>query len=96
MRQTSANARAAGALLAIGGILFFIAGVLHPHSMAVAARLSVLSMLASPLWIAAHWVSYISIVLIILAIWLLLDEPGRRALSWPASAHGLPSSAVFS
>ncbi len=69
MRQTSANARVAGALLAIGGILFFIAGALHPHGMAV------LEMLHSPTWTAAHCVSFVSAVFIILAIWLLLDEP---------------------
>ncbi|MGH9586717.1 MAG: hypothetical protein ACRD3F_07165 [Acidobacteriaceae bacterium] len=68
------NARLAGNLLAIGGILFFIAGVLHPHSTGGALLASMAGMLSDPLWALAHWVSYVSVVLIILALWLLMDS----------------------
>lgn len=75
MRQTSAVSRVAGILLAIGGILFLIGGILHPHSTAIASRPSILAMLHSHSWNYAHWLAFVSDVLIILALWLLLDEP---------------------
>lgn len=74
MRQTSVVSRVAGILLAVGGILFFIAGMMHPHSADLPPRPSVLEMLHSPLWNYAHWLSFVSVVLIILALWLLLDD----------------------
>jgi hypothetical protein len=75
LQQQLPLARFAGILLAIGGILFFIAGLLHPHSMGGNLLPSIVAMLSSPLWACAHWISYISVVLITLAIWLLLDHP---------------------
>lgn len=77
------NNRFGGNLLALGGVLLFVAGVLHPHSMGGALLPSVVAMLSSPLWASAHWVSYVSIVLIILALWLLMDS------SW---ADGSPTA----
>lgn len=74
MKQTSPLTRFSGILLAIGGAAFFIAGALHPHSMAGSLRPTVVSMLSSPLWTSAHWLSFVSVVLIILAIWCLQDE----------------------
>lgn len=50
-----------------------IAGVLHPHSTGGPLLSSVVAMLSNPLWACAHWVSYVSVVLIILALWLLID-----------------------
>src|SRR5690242_8932613 len=81
MTQSSAVSKTAGILLAVGGILFFIGGIMHPHSAALSPRLSVLEMLHSPLWNYAHWLAFISVVLTILALWLLLDEPwGRKSI----------------
>lgn len=74
MQQASLLDRFAGILLASGGILFFIAGALHPHTMGGSLRSSVIAMLRDPLWSAAHWLSFISVVLIVLAVWLLLDD----------------------
>jgi hypothetical protein len=36
-------------------------------------------MLHSPLWNYAHWLAFVSVVLIILALWLLLDEAWTKA-----------------
>lgn len=74
LEQAPSATRVAGNLLATGGLLFFIAGVLHPHSMGGSLLPLLVSMLQSPLWTAAHWVSYVSVVLIVLALWLLMDD----------------------
>lgn len=74
LEQAPSATRFTGNLLAMGGVLFFIAGALHPHSVGGSLLPSLVSMLQSPLWTAAHWVSYVSVVLIVLALWLLMDD----------------------
>lgn len=74
MQQITPLTRVSGILLAIGGVVFFIAGALHPHSMGGSLRPSVVAMLRDPLWTPAHWLSFVSAVLTVLAIWLLQDD----------------------
>lgn len=74
MQTVSPLTRIAGVLLAAGGAIFFVGGALHPHSMSGSLRPSVVAMLSSHLWASAHWLAFVSDVLVILAIWLLQDD----------------------
>ena len=63
-----------GWLLAIGGVGFFLAGALHPQPNGASGfHEAMVSMLANPRWPAAHWTALVSGLLLVWALWLLVD-----------------------
>jgi hypothetical protein len=64
-----------GLLLAIGGIGFLLAGVLHPRPHAVGLEFhdAMTSMLSHPLWPAAHWIALVTGLVLAWAVWMLVD-----------------------
>jgi hypothetical protein len=65
--------RSGGALLALGGLVFFLAGALHPQGATGTFPETMASMLASPTWSVAHWLAIASALTILWALWLLVD-----------------------
>lgn len=65
-----------GLLLAAGGVGFFAAGVLHPQppSGLNGFREAMTSMLAHPLWPLAHWTALVTGLVLVWAVWLLVDD----------------------
>ncbi len=70
------SSRIGGLLLAVGGAGFFAAGVLHPQPPADinGFREAMTSMLAHRLWPLAHWTALITGLVLIWALWLLVDD----------------------
>lgn len=59
----------------IGGVIFLAAGLLHPHGSTDGTyQESVSSMLNSGDWPAAHWLALISTLILLWAVWLLVDD----------------------
>jgi hypothetical protein len=66
--------QAGGALLALGGVAFFLAGAVHPQGSNGSFAEATAGMLASPTWSAAHWLAVASALAVVWALWLLLDS----------------------
>lgn len=67
--------RVGGLLLAAGGVGFFLSGVLHPQPQegVQGFRDAMTSMLSHPLWPWAHWIALGTGLVLVWAVWLLLD-----------------------
>jgi hypothetical protein len=63
-----------GAILVVGGILFFVAGAIHPQGARGSFHDTIASYLASSAWPLAHWLALISTIVVLWAIWLLVDD----------------------
>lgn len=67
-----------GALLAAAGIPFLLAGVLHPHGEGATFEAGTASMLQVATWSAAHWFGLVAMILLVWAVWLLVDAGWTR------------------
>lgn len=67
--------RVGGVLLALAGIGFFLSGALHPQPAAGTTQFhdAMTSMLSHPMWLTAHWISLVTGLLLVWALWLLAD-----------------------
>lgn len=65
--------RFGGLVLSVGGILYFVAGFLHPQGARGDFHQTIASYLADPRWPLPHWLALISGLIIVWAIWLLAD-----------------------
>ncbi len=74
MEQVSQMRRLGGAILVVGGVLFFVAGVLHPQASRGSFHDATASILASPTWSVTHWLALIAAIVVTWAIWLLMDD----------------------
>jgi hypothetical protein len=81
MDHVVAIRRSGGALLALGGLGFFLAGVVHPQGASGTFAQTMASMLASPAWPIAHWLAIGSALAILTALWLLADTGWTAASS---------------
>jgi hypothetical protein len=71
------NTRFAGALLVLGGVGFFLAGLLHPHGgPGQGFHQAIVSMLAADTWSTAHWFALASAIIIAWSLSLLAGEAG--------------------
>jgi hypothetical protein len=67
--------RIEGALLAFGGVGFFVAGVLHPTGQrGQNFDAAIVSMLRNPLWSVTHWCALVSALAVAVALFLLLER----------------------
>ena len=73
-----------GALLAAAGVPFLLAGLLHPHGTGSSYEEGTASMLQGGTWSAAHWFGLVAMVLLVWAVWLLVDAGWTRG---SAMAH---------
>ena len=73
--RTGSN-RIGGLLLAIGGVGFLAAGILHPQPPAGIDGFhdAMVSMLAHRLWPLAHWTALVTGLVLVWAVWLLADD----------------------
>lgn len=98
MRDEARVGRLAGALLAVGGVGFFLAGALHPQPPRGTPDFhdAMTSMLSHPLWPASHWVALGSGLLLAWAV-SLLEEDGhtRGSLAARAGARLAIVAALF-
>lgn len=76
MEREIQSGRAGGLLLALGGVGFFLSGMLHPqpHPGADEFRDAMASMLSHPLWSWAHWIALTTGLLLTWAVWVLVDS----------------------
>ena len=65
--------RLGGAMLALGGVGFFLTGALHPQGPSGTFPEAMASMFASPTWQVAHWLAVTSTLMLLWALWLMLD-----------------------
>src|SRR5579859_7485136 len=65
--------RAGGAIFALAGVAFFLAGALHPQGPSGTFPEAMASMLASPTWAVAHWLAVAATLALVWALWLLVD-----------------------
>ena len=75
MESELPSGRLGGLLLAVGGVGFFLAGALHPQpdSGVEGFRAAMIMMLSDSLWPAAHWIGLVTGLVLVWAIWLLVD-----------------------
>ncbi|MDQ4054673.1 MAG: hypothetical protein M3237_18530 [Actinomycetota bacterium] len=67
-----------GALLAVTGVPFLMAGLLHPHGDGSSFEAGTASMLQGATWSMAHWFGLVAMVLLVWAVWLLVDSGWTR------------------
>lgn len=67
-----------GALLAAAGVPFLLAGVLHPHGEGSSFEAGTASMLQGATWSAAHLFGLVAMLLLVWAVWLLVDAGWTR------------------
>src|ERR1041384_722674 len=79
MHHTVGMRRSGGALLALGGLGFFLAGAVHPQGATGTFSETMASMLGSPTWPLAHWLALGSGLIILWAVWLLVDSEWTAA-----------------
>jgi len=73
--------RLQGTLLTIGGIGFFVAGVLHPSGQpGQSFDAAIASMLRNPMWPVTHWCALVSAFVLALALLLLLERRESAAM----------------
>jgi hypothetical protein len=63
-----------GAILVVGGLFSFVAGVLHPQGSGGSFHDATASLLASPRWTVTHWFALIAAIVVTWALWLLIDD----------------------
>jgi hypothetical protein len=73
-----------GTLLAATGVPFLMAGLLHPHGEGSSFEAGTASMLQGATWSVAHWFGLVAMVLLVWAVWLLVDSGWTRG---SAMAH---------
>ena len=68
--------RIGGLLLTVGGVGFFLVNALHPQPERGVQGFheAMISMLSNPLWPVAHWIALVTGLLLVWAVWLLLDS----------------------
>ena len=79
MHDTRRMQTCGGALLAATGIPFLMAGLLHPHGEGSSFEAGTASMLQGATWSMAHWFGLVAMVLLVWAVWLLVDAGWTRA-----------------
>jgi hypothetical protein len=70
--------RFGGALLALAGVPFLLAGMLHPHGEGSSFEEGTASMLKGSTWSVAHWFGLVSMIVVVWAVWLLVDAGWTR------------------
>lgn len=78
MEDMSRLRRLGGVLLALAGVPFLLAGILHPHGKGSSFEEAAASMLQSSTWSAAHWLGLVALVVVVWAVWLLVDAGWTR------------------
>jgi len=73
-----------GAVLAATGVPFLMAGLLHPHGKGSSFEAGTASMLEGATWSVAHWFGLVAMMLLVWAVWLLVDSGWTRG---SAMAH---------
>jgi hypothetical protein len=75
--------RLGGALLAPAGVLFLLAGVLHPHGKGSSFEQASAAMLQDSTWLLSHWLGLAALLVLAWAVWLLVDAgwTGRSAVA---------------
>lgn len=70
--------QATGVALVVGGILDFVAGILHPQGSDGSFHATIAEMLKNPRWPAAHWVAIAAFAVLATGVWLLADTRAAR------------------
>lgn len=73
MDDMSRLRRSGGALLALAGVPFLLAGILHPHGEGSSFEEGTASMLQGSTWSLAHWLGMVAMFVVVWAVWLLID-----------------------
>lgn len=77
MEDTSQLKRLGGVLLALAGVPFLLAGILHPHGEGSFEEATA-AMLHGATWPVAHWLGLIAMIVVVWAMWLLVDAGWTR------------------
>ena len=73
MEDMSRLRRFGGALLALASVPFLLAGMLHPRGEGSSFEEGTASMLQGSTWSVAHWFGLVSMIVVVWAVWLLVD-----------------------
>jgi hypothetical protein len=63
-----------GIALVVGGVVSLLAGLLHPTGGSSDFRQAIVNMLTDPSWPASHWLALTSMLIIVVALWVLADD----------------------
>lgn len=79
MEDVSRLRRLGGALLALAGVPFLLAGILHPHGEGSSFEEATAAMLHGATWSLAHWIGLVAMTVVVWAVWLLVDAGWTRS-----------------
>ena len=79
MEDMSRLRRFGGTLLALAGAPFLLAGILHPHGEGSSFEEGTASMLQGSTWSLAHWFGLVAMIVVVWAVWLLVDAGWTRS-----------------
>jgi hypothetical protein len=71
--------RFGGVLLALAGVPFLLAGILHPHGEGSSFEEATAAMLHGATWSVAHWLGLVAMIVVVWAVWLLVDAGWTRS-----------------